>query len=189
MAPISTNDFKTGTTVVIDGNVYKVLEFLHVKPGKGSAFVRSKLRNLTNGGNLERTFKAGEMLEGAEVTKSVVQFNYMDGDNFVFMDMVSFETMEVPGATVGDDKIWMKEGVEVSIVQFDGKILDIEIPLTLNLEVAQTDPGEKGNTAQGATKPATLETGAEIQVPLFITTGELVRVETATKKYLGRAKE
>mmetsp|Transcript_49471 Transcript_49471/g.117600 ORF Transcript_49471/g.117600 Transcript_49471/m.117600 type:complete len:136 (-) Transcript_49471:140-547(-) len=128
------------------------------------------------------------MLEGADVSKSNVQFNYMDGEDYVFMNMETFETMTVNAQAVGDNKIWMKLGADVSIVECNGKILDIEIPPTMILEVAQTDPGAKGNTAQGATKMAVLETGAEVQVPLFIVTGELVRVDTETSKYLGREK-
>ncbi|EKX41917.1 hypothetical protein GUITHDRAFT_158178 [Guillardia theta CCMP2712] len=189
MGPISSNDFRPGTTIQFDGNVYKVLEFLHVKPGKGAAFVRTKLKNLTTGGNLEKTFRAGEMVDGAEVIKSDVQFNYLDGTDYVFMDMESFETQSVSAEVLGDSTIWMKEGVDVKIVKFGDKILDIEIPQTMVLEVTETEPGVKGNTAQGGDKPATLETGAVVRVPLFIKTGEKVKVDTTSKKYLSRANE
>eukprot|EP00287_Rhodomonas_sp_CCMP768_P006203 CAMPEP_0196722564 /NCGR_PEP_ID=MMETSP1091-20130531/4914_1 /TAXON_ID=302021 /ORGANISM="Rhodomonas sp., Strain CCMP768" /LENGTH=235 /DNA_ID=CAMNT_0042064307 /DNA_START=142 /DNA_END=849 /DNA_ORIENTATION=- len=189
MVKISTNDFRTGTTIEMEGNVYKVLEFLHVKPGKGAAFVRTKLKNLTGGGNLEKTFKAGEMVEQAQLDKMEVQFNYMDGDNFVFMDMVTFETEEVPADTIADSKFWMKEGTDVSILKYGDRILDVAVPQTMTLEVAETEPGVKGNTAQGGDKPAMLETGVTIRVPLFITSGEKIRVDTESKKYLSRAKE
>eukprot|EP00281_Chroomonas_sp_CCMP1168_P021399 CAMPEP_0206227288 /NCGR_PEP_ID=MMETSP0047_2-20121206/8544_1 /ASSEMBLY_ACC=CAM_ASM_000192 /TAXON_ID=195065 /ORGANISM="Chroomonas mesostigmatica_cf, Strain CCMP1168" /LENGTH=290 /DNA_ID=CAMNT_0053650431 /DNA_START=15 /DNA_END=888 /DNA_ORIENTATION=- len=189
MAPVSSNDFRPGVTIKIDGNVYKIVEHLHVKPGKGSAFVRTKLKNLTTGGSVERTFRAGETVDGADVFRTDLQFNYLDGDNYVFMDMETFETKEVPGSVIGDNKIWMKEGVDVKIVTEGDKILDIEIPLTMTLEVTETDPGVKGNTAQGGTKPAKLETGAEVNVPLFIQQGELIRVDTVERKYLSRAKD
>jgi elongation factor P len=187
--PISSNDFKNGVTLKIDGNIYKVVEFLHVKPGKGSAFVRTKLKNMSSGGNLEKTFRAGEMVDGADVFKYDMQFNYMDGDDWVFMDMESFDTETIPPKVIGDNSKWIKEGTDIKIVKAEGKIIDIEIPMTMTLEVTQTDPGEKGNTAQGASKPATLETGATINVPLFIKTGEKVRVDTADGKYLGRDTE
>eukprot|EP00802_Teleaulax_amphioxeia_P018302 Tamp_18493.p1 GENE.Tamp_18493~~Tamp_18493.p1 ORF type:complete len:240 (-),score=68.93 Tamp_18493:245-964(-) len=186
MAPVSSNDFKTGLTILMDGNVYKVLEFLHVKPGKGSAFVRTKLRNLTSGGNLEKTFRAGEMVEGAELTKYEMQYNYMDGDDYVFMDMSTFDTMPVPKDVIAEQSIWMTEGVEVTILKFGDKILDVAVPNTMSLEVVDTEPGVKGNTAQGGDKPATLESGAVIRVPLFITTGEKIKVDTVNKKYLSR---
>mmetsp|Transcript_4152 Transcript_4152/g.8111 ORF Transcript_4152/g.8111 Transcript_4152/m.8111 type:complete len:237 (-) Transcript_4152:77-787(-) len=185
-SPVSSNDFRGGTAIKIDGNVYKVVEFLHVKPGKGSAFVRTKLRNLTTGGSIEKTFRAGEMVDGADVFKYDMQFNYIDGDDYVFMDMETFDTEAVPKSVIGDQAIWLKEGIDVKILKEGSSILDIEIPSTMSYEVTQTDPGEKGNTAQGASKPAILECGAEVMVPLFIKTGEIIRVDTVDKKYLGR---
>eukprot|EP00283_Hemiselmis_rufescens_P019927 CAMPEP_0173437840 /NCGR_PEP_ID=MMETSP1357-20121228/18548_1 /TAXON_ID=77926 /ORGANISM="Hemiselmis rufescens, Strain PCC563" /LENGTH=235 /DNA_ID=CAMNT_0014403047 /DNA_START=6 /DNA_END=713 /DNA_ORIENTATION=+ len=185
-APVSSNDFKSGTAIKIDGNVYKVVEFLHVKPGKGSAFVRTKLKNLMTGGSIEKTFRAGEMVDGADVFKYDMQFNYIDGDDYYFMDMETYDTEPVPKSLIGDNVAWLKEGVDVKILKEGEKIIDIEIPGTMSLEVTQTDPGEKGNTAQGASKPATLETGVEVMVPLFIKTGEIIRVDTSEKKYLGR---
>jgi len=190
MGPISSNDFRTGVTIVLDGNVYKVLEFLHVKPGKGAAFVRTKLKNLSNGGNLEKTFRAGEMVDGAELTKTDMQFNYMDGEDFVFMNMESFETEPVKPDVIGDQSKWIKEGTPVSILKYGEKILDIEIPLTMVLEVTEAEPGVKGNTASsGAEKNAKVETGADVKVPLFIEVGEKIKIDTTTGKYLGRAKE
>jgi len=186
MAPISTNEFKTGKTFLMDGNVYKVLEFLHVKPGKGSAFVRTKLKNLSSGGNLEKTFRAGEMVEEAILNKLEMQFNYMDGDNYVFMDMTTFDTEEVNKDIIGDMSIWMKEGVETTITKLGDKILDVGVPNTMSLTVAETDPGVKGNTQSGGDKPATLESGAVVRVPLFITVGEKIKVDTVNKKYLSR---
>ena len=169
--------------------MYKIIEHLHVKPGKGAAFVRTKLKNLSNGGTVEKTFRAAESVEGADLTKMDMQFNYMEGDDFVFMNMETFDTETVKAETVGDSKMWMKEGVAVSILKFGEKILDIEIPQTMILEVTETEPGVKGNTAQGGDKPAKVETGAEVKVPLFITVGEKIKIDTSTGKYLGRAKE
>jgi len=189
MAPISTNEFKTGKTFLMDGNVYKVLEFLHVKPGKGSAFVRTKLKNLSSGGNLEKTFRAGEMVEEAILNKLEMQFNYMDGDNYVFMDMTTFDTEEVNKDIIGDMSIWMKEGVETTITKLGDKILDVGVPNTMSLTVAETDPGVKGNTQSGGDKPATLESGAVVRVPLFITVGEKIKMDTVKKKYRSRDNE
>lgn len=183
---ISSNDFRTGTTVELDGSVWRVVEFLHVKPGKGSAFVRTKLKNVQNGNNVERTFRAGEMLPQAVLEKSVMQHTYMDGDQYVFMDMGSYEEMRIRADQIGSRVKYLKEGMEVNVVTWGVQILEVELPNSVVLKVTQTDPGVKGDTATGGTKPATVETGAQVMVPLFISTGERIKIDTRDDSYLGR---
>jgi len=174
----------------MDGSVYRVLEFLHVKPGKGAAFVRTKLRNLTNGGSLEKTFRAGESVQAAQLDKIVMQHTYKDGNEFVFMNMDSYEEERLTEDQIGAETAkYIKEGLDVDVLQFEGKVLSVQVPKTMVLTVAQTDPGVKGNTVQGGSKPATLETGAVINVPLFINEGEQIKVDTIEDKYLGRSNE
>lgn len=184
---VSSNDFKTGMTVEIDGVPFKVIEFLHVKPGKGAAFVRSKLKNLLTGNNNERTFRAGETLNLAAVERREGQFTYAEGDNYVFMDNESYEETRLPK---DDWAQFLKEGTTCTLVFFNGKVISVEPPAFMDLLVTEAPPGVKGNTASGGgTKPATLETGAVINVPLFIDSGELIKVDTRTGSYLSRAKE
>lgn len=160
-------------------------EFLHVKPGKGAAFVRSKLKNFLTGNTVERTWRAGESVELANVDKKDSQFTYTDGEEYVFMDMSTYEETRIP-----KDDAWakyLKEGMDVSVLVWNDKVISVDLPNTVELEVVETDPGVKGNTAQGGSKPATLETGAVIQVPLFIQQGEKIKVDTRSDEYLSRA--
>lgn len=183
---ISSNDFRPGVTIVLDGAVWRVIEFLHVKPGKGSAFVRTKLKNSQTGSVVERTFRAGETVPQANLEKSTMQHTYKEGDDYVFMDMESYEENRLSARQIGDRIKYIKEGMEVNVVRWDEQILEVELPNTVVLQVTQTDPGLKGDTATGGTKPATVETGAMIMVPLFITTGERIRIDTRTDSYQGR---
>mmetsp|Transcript_16964 Transcript_16964/g.35205 ORF Transcript_16964/g.35205 Transcript_16964/m.35205 type:complete len:255 (-) Transcript_16964:344-1108(-) len=186
---ISSNDIRPGTTIVLDGSVHRVLEFLHVKPGKGAAFVRSKLRNLETGNSVEKTFRAGETLVTAVLDRMTMQHTYKDGDEFVFMNMETFEEERLTEMQLGLSAKYIKEGLDVEVLKHEGRVLDCEIPKTMVLQVVETDPGVKGNTVQGGSKPATLETGAIINVPLFIETGEQIKVDTRENKYLGRSNE
>jgi translation elongation factor P len=182
---ISSNDFKVGATIEIDNYPWRVMEHLHVKPGKGAAFVRTKLKNYITGNTVEKTFRGGEMVASAEILKSDAQFTYVDGGDYVFMDNASYEETRVPR-----DEAWakyLKEGCDAFLVKWNGRVISVDLPAMVELEVAETDPGLKGNTAQGGSKPATLETGAVVQVPLFINPGERVKVDTRTDEYLSRA--
>ncbi len=183
---ISSNDFRTGTTIEIDGSVWRVVEFLHVKPGKGSAFVRTKLKNAQSGNQVEKTFRAGEMLPQAVLEKRTMQHTYKEGDQYVFMDMESYEEATLSEKQIGDRVKYLKEGMEVNVVNWGVQILEVELPNSVVLEIVQTDPGVKGDTATGGTKPAIVETGAQVMVPLFITVGEKIKIDTRDDKYLGR---
>lgn len=183
---ISSNDFRTGTTIEIDGAVWRVVEFLHVKPGKGSAFVRTKLKNVKTGSVVERTFRAGESLPSATIEKRVMQHTYKDGDQYVFMDMESYEEDQLDSSQIGDQVKYLKEGMEVNVLFWGSQVLEVELPNSVVLEVTQTDPGVKGDTATGGTKPAIVETGAQVMVPLFISTGERIKIDTRNDSYLGR---
>ncbi|GBF87327.1 elongation factor P [Raphidocelis subcapitata] len=186
-ATVSTNDFKNGMTVELDGVPFKVVEFLHVKPGKGAAFVRSKLKNLLTGNTNERTFRAGEQLGLAEVMRRDGQFTYAEGDNYVFMDTESYEETRLPR---DDWAKYLKEGTTCTLVFYNGKVISVEPPAFMELLVTETPPGVKGNTASGGgSKPATLETGAIISVPLFIEAGEAIKIDTRSDTYIGRSKE
>lgn len=183
---ISSNDFRPGVTIVLDGSVWRVVEFLHVKPGKGSAFVRTKLKNAQNGSVVERTFRAGETVPQANLEKSTMQHTYKDAEEYVFMDMETYEESRLSANQIGDRVKYLKDGMEVNVVRWDEQIIEVELPNSVVLEVTQTDPGVKGDTATGGTKPATLETGATVMVPLFITTGERVKIDTRNDTYQGR---
>jgi len=183
---ISSNDFRTGTTIELDGAVWRVVEFLHVKPGKGSAFVRTKLKAVQAGNVVEKTFRAGEMVQQALLEKSVLQHTYMESGDYVFMDMSSYEETRLTAAQIGDSRKYLKEGMEVTVVSWNEKPLEVELPNSVVLEIKETDPGVKGDTATGGTKPAILETGAQVMVPLFISVGEKIKVDTRNDSYLGR---
>ncbi|WP_008309572.1 elongation factor P [Leptolyngbya sp. PCC 6406] len=183
---ISSNDFRTGVTIELDGSVWRVVEFLHVKPGKGSAFVRTKLKNAQNGSVVERTFRAGESVPQATLEKRNMQHTYREGEDLVFMDMETYEEVRMVSSQIGDRVKYLKEEMEVSVVSWDGRILDVELPNTIVLEVTETDPGVKGDTATGGTKPAIVETGAQVMVPLFIAQGERIKIDTRTDSYMGR---
>ncbi len=183
---ISSNDFRTGTSIELDGSVWRVVEFLHVKPGKGSAFVRTKLKNVKTGNTVDKTFRAGETVPQAVIEKVNMQHTYRDGEDLVFMDMETYEEARLTPDEIGSQVKYLTEGMEVSVVSWNGQILEVELPNSIVLEVTQTDPGVKGDTATGGTKPAILETGAQVMVPLFITIGEKIKVDTRTDAYLGR---
>ncbi|MBF2005487.1 elongation factor P [Chlorogloeopsis fritschii PCC 9212] len=183
---ISSNDFRPGVSIVLDGSVWRVVEFLHVKPGKGSAFVRTKLKNVQTGSVVERTFRAGETVPQATLEKSTMQHTYKEGDEYVFMDMETYEEGRLSAAQIGDRVKYLKEGMEANVVRWGDQVLEVELPNSVVLEVVQTDPGVKGDTATGGSKPATLETGAIVMVPLFITQGERIRIDTRNDTYLGR---
>ena len=183
---ISSNDFRPGVSIELDGSVWKVVEFLHVKPGKGAAFVRTKLKNVQSGNVIERTFRAGETVQQANLEKSTLQHTYKDGDDFVFMDMESYEESHLKSDQIGDRVKYLKEGMEVNVLRWNDEVLEVELPNSVVLEVTQTDPGVKGDTATGGTKPAIVETGAQVMVPLFISVGEKIKIDTRTDTYLGR---
>ena len=183
---ISSNDFRTGTTIELDGQVWRVVEFLHVKPGKGSAFVRTKLKSVQNGNVVEKTFRAGESVPQAILEKSNLQHTYVESGDYVFMDMTSFEETRLSSEQIGKGSKYLKEGMEVTVVFHNNKVLEVELPISITLKVTETDPGVKGDTASGGTKPAILETGAQVMVPLFISVGEMIKVDTRNDSYLGR---
>jgi elongation factor P len=183
---ISSNDFRPGVSIELDGSVWRVVEFLHVKPGKGAAFVRTKLKNVQTGGVVERTFRAGETVPQAVLEKSVMQHTYKEGEQFVFMDMSTYEEATLTATQIGDRVKYLKEGMEASVVRWGEQVLEVELPNSVALEVTQTDPGVKGDTATGGTKPAIVETGAQVMVPLFISIGERIKIDTRTDAYLGR---
>jgi elongation factor P len=183
---ISSNDFRPGVTIVLDGSVWRVVEFLHVKPGKGSAFVRTKLKNVQSGSVVEKTFRAGETVPQATLEKRTMQHTYKEGDEFVFMDMESYEESTFNTAQIGDRVKYLNEGMEVNVVTWGEQVLEVELPNSVVLEVIAADPGVKGDTATGGTKPATVSTGAQVMVPLFISVGERIKIDTRSDSYLGR---
>ena len=183
---ISSNDFRTGTSIELDGSVWRVIEFLHVKPGKGSAFVRTKLKNAQTGSTVEKTFRAGETVPQAVLEKNTMQHTYKEGDQYVFMDMETYEESRLNEEQIGDRVKYLKEEMEVTVLMWNDKVLEVELPNSVSLEVTQTDPGVKGDTATGGTKPATVETGAQVMVPLFISQGEIIKIDTRNDTYLGR---
>lgn len=185
---ISTSDFKTGLTIEFDGKVFQIVDFQHVKPGKGGAFVRSRLKNLMNGASIEKTWRAGEKMEAANVERRQVEFSYREGDDLVFMDMEDFEQVPLPAKQIGDAVNYLKENTPVQLVTWKGQVLNVELPQTMEFVVKQTDPGLRGDTAQGGSKPATLETGAVVTVPLFVEEGEKIRVDTRSGNYIERVR-
>lgn len=183
---ISSNDFRPGVSIELDGAVWRVVEFLHVKPGKGSAFVRTKLKNAQTGNVVERTFRAGETVPQANLDKRVMQYTYKDGEQFVFMDMETYEESRLDEGQIGDRVKYLNEGMEANVLYWGEQILEVELPNSVVLEVTETDPGVKGDTATGGTKPAIVETGAQVMVPLFISVGERIRIDTRNDSYMGR---
>jgi elongation factor P len=183
----TTNDLKNGLVLNLDGQLWTVVEFQHVKPGKGGAFVRTKLKNVLSGKVVDKTFNAGVKVDTATVDKRAMQYLYRDGDDFVFMDMQSYDQIHVPAATVGDAEHFMLENQEAVVGLHEGAALFVELPASVVLTIEYTEPGLQGDRSTGGTKPARLETGYEVQVPLFITTGEAVKVDTRDGSYLGRA--
>ena len=182
----STNDLKNGMVLNLDGQLWSVVEFQHVKPGKGPAFVRTKLKNVESNKTVDKTFNAGTKVETATVDKRTMQYLYQDGEDFVFMDLDTYDQITVQGEVVGDNAGYMLESTEVIVATHEGVPLYIELPTSVFLEVTYTEPGLQGDRSTGGTKPATVETGATVNVPLFITTGEKIKVDTRDSSYLGR---
>ena len=183
---ISTNDFHTGLTIELDGDIYMVIDFQHVKPGKGAAFVRSKLKNLRSGSTTERTFRAGEKVPRALVERKEMEYLYGSGEEYIFMDTESYEQISLSRETLGDNLKYLKENMHLNILLFKGEILGLELPNSVELKVVETEPGFKGDTAAGGSKPAKLETGLVVQVPFFINEGDVLRIDTRTGAYLER---
>lgn len=184
---ISVNDLRTGLTIEVDGELWQVIEFMHVKPGKGAAFVRTKLRNLQTGNIQERTFRAGEKVEQARIDTRQMQYLYNSGDEYTFMDTETYEQLSLNRRQIERELKFLKENMLVHIMLHDEQVVGIELPNTVELEVVETEPGIRGDTATGGSKPATLETGLVVQVPLFINVGEKVIVDTRSGEYVSRA--
>ena len=184
---ISTNDFRTGLTIELEGEPCQIVDFQHVKPGKGAAFVRAKIKNLRTGSVTEQTFRAGEKVPRAILDRRQMQYLYNDGENFVFMDNENFEQIFLSMDQLGGDEKYLKENMDCQIALFQGKFLGLDLPNTVELEVVETEPGIKGDTASGGTKPATLETGLVVQVPFFINIGDKLKIDTRTGHYIERA--
>ena len=184
---ISAGDFRNGVTFEYDGSVFQIIEFQHVKPGKGAAFVRTKIKNVISGGVVEKTFSPTDKMPKAHIDRKDMEYLYSDGDLFYFMDPETYEQIPVSADQLGDALKFVKENMQVKILSYKGNIFAIEPPNIVELAITETEPGFAGNTATGATKPATLETGAVVQVPLFIDNGETIKVDTRTGEYLGRA--
>ena len=183
---ISAGDFKNGVTVEIDGNIYQILEFQHVKPGKGAAFVRTKLKNIISGGVVEKTFRPTEKFPKAHIDRKDMQYLYRDGDLFNFMDVETYDQIALNEDVVGDSLKFVKENEVVKICSHNGNVFSVEPPLFVELAITETEPGFKGDTAQGATKPATVETGAIVMVPLFVEQGDVLKINTRSGEYLSR---
>ncbi|MDS1030075.1 elongation factor P [Bacillota bacterium LX-D] len=184
---ISSNDFRTGLTIELDGDVFTVVEFQHVKPGKGSAFVRTKLKNRRSGAVVERTFRAGEKVAKAHIEKREMQYLYHDGDQYTFMDTENYEQMTLTESQLDEAVKYLIDNMNIDILFYQGQPFGVELPNTVILKVAETEPGVKGDTATGATKPATLETGAVVQVPLFVNVGDSLIIDTRSGQYVQRA--
>jgi elongation factor P len=184
---ISVNDFKTGLTIETDKEIWQVMEFQHVKPGKGAAFVRSKLRNLRNGNIQEKTFRAGEKVGKAHIENRKMQYLYASGDSHAFMDTENYEQLELTSDQIQNKLQFMKENMEVYILSYEGEVLGVDLPKNVELEVTETEPGIKGDTSSGGSKPATLETGLTVQVPFFINKGDMLVISTSEGKYVSRA--
>lgn len=183
---ISAGDFRNGVTLEIEGNVYQILEFQHVKPGKGAAFVRTKLKNIINGGVVEKTFRPTEKFPAARIDRVDMQYLYSDGDLYHFMNVETYDQIALNSDDVGDALKFVKENEMVKICSHNGNVFAVEAPLFVELEITDTEPGFKGDTATGATKPATVETGAVVYVPLFVETGNKIKIDTRTGEYLSR---
>ncbi|KAK9057848.1 hypothetical protein SSX86_022686 [Deinandra increscens subsp. villosa] len=182
----SSNDIKVGSNIEVDGSPWKVIEFLHVKPGKGAAYVRTTLRNHITGNSVEKTFRAGSKIEQAEISKETKQFTYKEGPQFVFMDLTSYEEIRLNESDMGDKTKWLKEGMDCNLLFWKGKVIDFELPLQVKMKIVDVDPGTKGDAAQGGSKPATLETGAVVYVPLFVDRDQEIIVDTRTGQYVSR---
>ena len=184
---ISSNDFRPGVTIELNGDPCQVIEFQHVKPGKGAAFVRTKVKNLKTGSTTEMTFRGGEKVPKATLERRQMQYLYFDGDSYVFMDKETFDQISLQEKALDGGEKYLKENMDCQVTSYEGEILGVELPTTVELEVTETEPGIKGDTASGGTKPATLETGVTVQVPFFVNTGDVLRIDTRTGDYLERA--
>ncbi|NLT57669.1 MAG: elongation factor P [Clostridiales bacterium] len=184
---VSAGDFRNGVTFEMDGNVYQIVEFQHVKPGKGAAFVRTKIRNVITGGVVEKTFSPNEKYPNAYVERKDMEYLYNDGDLYYFMDLETYENLPIGAGILPDSFKFVKENEQVKVLSYKGNVFGVEAPNFVELVITNTEPGFKGDTAQGGTKPATLETGAQVKVPLFIEEGEKIRIDTRTGEYMERA--
>ncbi|PID00386.1 MULTISPECIES: elongation factor P [unclassified Sporosarcina] len=184
---ISVNEFRTGLTIEVDGDIWRVMDFQHVKPGKGAAFVRSKLRNLRSGNVNEKTFRAGEKVARAQIDNRKMQYLYADGDMHVFMDNESYEQIELSEKQLEYELKFLKENMEVHVITYKEEVLGVDLPVTVTLEVAETEPGIKGDTASGGSKPAKMETGVVVQVPFFVNQGDMLVINTEEAEYVSRA--
>ena len=184
---ISAGDFRNGITIELEGNIYQIMEFHHVKPGKGAAFVRTKLKNIVSGGVVEKTFRPTEKFPQAIIDRKDMQYLYNDGDLYYFMDNETYDQIALDKDTVGDSMKFVKENEVCKICSHNGNVFSVEAPLFVELEITETEPGLKGDTATGATKPATVETGAQVMVPLFVNQGDKIKIDTRTGEYLSRA--
>lgn len=183
---VSAGDFRNGITIELEGNIYQIIEFQHVKPGKGAAFVRTKLKNIKSGGIVEKTFRPTEKCPQARIDRADMQYLYSDGDLFHFMDTTTYEQIALDADTIGDALKFVKENEMVKTCSYKGCVYAVEPPLFVELEITETEPGFKGDTAQGATKPAIVETGASVNVPLFVEQGDVIKIDTRTGEYLSR---
>ena len=183
---ISAGDFRNGITIEVDSNIFQIIEFQHVKPGKGAAFVRTKLKNIINGGVVEKTFRPTEKFPQARIDRKDMQYLYSDGDLFTFMDMETYDQVALNAETVGDTLKFVKENEICKVCSHNGNVFAVEPPLFVELEITDTEPGFKGDTATGASKPATVETGAVVYVPLFVNQGDKIKIDTRTGEYLSR---
>ncbi|OJG44784.1 elongation factor P [Enterococcus gilvus] len=184
---ISVNDFKTGLTIEVDGGIWRVVDFQHVKPGKGAAFVRSKLKNLRTGAVQEKTFRAGEKVAKAQIDNKKMQYLYDDGDNYVYMDMQSYEQIEMPKQQVAEEMLYVLENTELTVIMYGNEVLGVDLPNTVVLQVAETEPNIKGDTSSGGSKPAIMETGLTVNVPFFVNQGDKLIVNTQDGSYVSRA--
>ena len=183
---LSTTDFRRGLKIEMDGVPYEIVEFLHVKPGKGGAFIRTKLKNMINGRVVENTFRSGEKMVKPDLESKEMQYLYRESEDFVFMDMESYEQMHAGAAQLGEKGGYLKDGMELKMLLYKGQPLDIDLPASVVLQVSETEPGVKGDTVSGATKPAQLETGITVNVPLFVNIGDKIKVDTRSGDYIGR---
>lgn len=183
---LSTTDFRRGLKIEMDGVPYEIVDFLHVKPGKGGAFIRTKLKNMINGRVVENTFRSGEKMVKPDLESKDMQYLYREAEDFVFMDMESYEQMHAGAAQLGEKGGYLKDGMELKMLLYKGQPLDIDLPASVVLQVSETEPGVKGDTVSGATKPAQLETGITVNVPLFINIGDKIKVDTRSGEYIGR---
>lgn len=184
---ISSNDFKTGLTIELDGEVYQIVDFQHVKPGKGSAFVRSKIKNVKTGAVVERKFNAGEKIARAHLSRREMQYLYQDGDQYVVMDNETFEQTMLTAEQIGETVKWLKENMNLGVLFYNTEVIGVDLPNTVELQVIETEPGVKGDTATGGSKNAVVETGANVQVPFFINEGDVLVIDTRTGSYVSRA--